>query len=406
MSENISSAHSDVALARQPIVNSHLSVIAYELLYRKHSGSQSADVMDDVGATAQVISASLFEFNMEEVVGSKKAFINFPRTYLLSAGGMPVNKDNVVIEVSEHAGYDPVLLSSLRNWVKAGCCIALDDFVFDAKLTPFVELADYVKLDLSKLGQEGLHKQIEALRGFDVKIVAEKVESWKDYEYCRLLGVEYFQGYFFEKPEIISSKTTKVNSMNLLQLMSSLLDATSLTVEELEKIVSQDAGLVHKLLRYLNSPSTGLVASVDSIRLAIMLIGVEKLKALTNILLMSEMVGDRHVLLEQIMLRAKHAELFAELRNYKNQDKYFLAGMLSMVDVSTGMPLNEALEELPLPEEFINAIIQRSGRVGNALDLVEHYSNGRVVQDPKDLSDLKETYVHALEWANNFLSGV
>ena len=406
MSENISSAHSDVALARQPIVDNHLSVIGYELLYRKHADSASADVMDDVGATAQVISASLFEFNMEEIVGSKKAFINFPRTYLLSAGGMPVNKDSVVIEVSENSNYDPVLLSSLRNWVKSGCSIALDDFVFDAKLTPFVELADYVKLNLLVLGQDGLHKQVEALRGFDVKIIAEKIETWEDYQYCRLLGIEFFQGYFFEKPEVISAKTTKVNSMTLLQLMSSLLDTSSLTVEELDKIVSQDAGLVHKLLRYLNSPTTGLVASVDSVRLAIMLIGVEKLKALTNILLMSEMVGDRHALLEQIMLRAKHAELFAELRGYHNEDKYFLAAMLSMVDVTTGMPLKEALGELPLPDEFINAIIQRVGRVGNTLDLVEQYSNGRVVKNQKDLDDLKETYVHAIEWTNNFLNGV
>ncbi|RBP79964.1 EAL domain-containing protein [Marinomonas rhizomae] len=403
MAENSLSAHSNVALARQPIVDSRLAVMGYELLYRNNALATQANVIDEVGATAQVIAASLFELGMENLVGTSKAFINFPRAYLLSPSGMPINKENIVIEVLEDSGFDAVLLSSLRRWVNAGCSIALDDFVFSSKLTPFIELADYIKLDILALGHDDFHKQFEALRGFNVKIIAEKVETWEDYQFCRLLGIEYFQGYFFEKPEMVTSKASKVNSMTLLQLMSSLLNTSVLSIDELERIVSQDAGLVHKLLRYLNSPITGLVASVDSVRLAIMLIGVEKLKSLTNLLLMSEMIGDRHVLLEQIMVRAKHAELFAHRRGYNNQDKYFLAGMLSMIDVCTGMKLGEVLGELPLPNEFINAIVHRSGRVGNTLDLVEHYGNGQAIKNSQDLDDLKKTYLDAIRWADEFL---
>ena len=403
MDENVLLAHSNVSLARQPIVDSRLSVMGYELLYRKNAIAMQADVMDDVGATAQVISASLFEFGVENLVGSNKAFVNFPRAYLLSPNGIPIHKENLIIEVMQDAGFDAILLSSLRHWVKAGCSIALDDFVFDSKLTPFIDLAEYVKLDILTLGNEKFHQQVEALRGFNVKIIAEKVETWEEYQFCRLLGVEYFQGYFFERPEVITSKTSKVNSLTLLQIMSSLLNTSLFSVDELERIVSQDAGLVHKLLRYLNSPLTGLVASVDSVRLAIMLIGVEQLKSLTNLLLMSEMVGDRHVLLEQIMVRAKHAELFAKNRGYDNQDKYFLAGMLSMIDVCTGMKLDEVLGELPLPNEFINAIIHRSGRVGNTLDLVEYYNNGRIIKNQQDFEDLKITYLSAVKWVDEFL---
>ena len=406
MDENVLSAHSNVSLARQPIVDSCLSVMGYELLYRKNAVAMQADVIDDVGATAQVISASLFEFGIENLVGSNKAFVNFPRAYLLSPSGIPIHKENLIIEVLESAGFDAILLSSLRRWVKAGCTIALDDFVFDSKLTPFIDLAEYIKLDVLALGHDQFHQQVEALKGFNVKIIAEKVETWEDYQFCRLLGVEYFQGYFFERPEIITSKTSKVNSMTLLQIMSSLLNTSSFSVDELEQIVSQDAGLVHKLLRYLNSPLTGLVASVDSVRLAIMLIGVEPLKSLTNLLLMSEMVGDRHALLEQIMVRAKHAELFAKNRGYDNQDKYFLAGMLSMMDVCTGMKLDEVLGELPLPNEFINAIIHRSGRVGNALDLVEHYNNGHIIKSQQDFDDLKTTYLNAVKWVDEFLVAI
>ena len=403
MTENKSPAYANVSLARQPIVDSRLAVMGYELLYRKSSGASEADVIDPVGATAQVISTSLLEIGMENIVGTNLAFINYPRAYLLNSNSMPINKDQVVIEVLEDSIFDPTLLSSLRRWSKAGCSIALDDFVFESKLTPFVELADYVKLDFLALGHDNFHKQVDALKGFDVKIIAEKIETWEDYQFCRLLEVDYFQGYFFEKPEVMTSKTSKVNNITLLQLMSSLLSSSTMSVDELEMIVSQDAGLVHKLLRYLNSPLTGLIASVDSVRLAITLIGMEHLRSLTNILLMSEMVSDKHVLLESIMTRAKHAELFAVERGYDNQDKYFLAGMLSMMDVCTGMKLEEVLGELPLPREFINAIVHRSGKVGQTLTLVEDYSNGLVTKDPQDLDDLKDTYLGAIKWVDNFL---
>ncbi|KZN14952.1 EAL and HDOD domain-containing protein [Marinomonas sp. TW1] len=406
MAEQETYVYSDVAVARQPIVDEHLAVMGYELLYRKSALAHHADVVDEVGATAQVISASLFELGMENLVGSNKAFVNFPRSYLLSANGIPTSRENLVVEVLETAGFDANLLAALRRWKSAGCLLALDDFVFETKLTPFVELVDYVKLDILSLGHDGFHQQVDALRGFDVKLIAEKVETWEDYQFCRLLGVEYFQGYFFEKPELMTTKSSRVNSMTLLRLMSSLLDTSNLNVDDIEQIVSQDAGLVHKLLRYLNSPMTGLMVSVDSVRLAVMLIGVEKLKALTNLLLMSEMVGEQHALLEQIIIRAKHAELMAIYRSYDNQDKYFLAGMLSMMDVCTGMPLEEVLGELPLPNEFINAIVHRAGRVGETLDLVDRYSNQRSIDSDQDLSDLKGTYLAALKWSDEFLTQI
>ncbi|AEF53689.1 EAL and HDOD domain-containing protein [Marinomonas posidonica] len=406
MAEQETCVHSDVAVARQPIVDEHLAVMGYELLYRKSVLAHHADVVDEVGATAQVLSASMFELGMENLVGCNKAFVNFPRSYLLSANGIPTSRENLVVEVLETAGFDANLLAALRRWKSAGCLLALDDFVFESKLTPFVELADYVKLDILSLGHGGFHKQVEALRGFEVKLIAEKVETWEDYQFCRLLGVEYFQGYFFEKPELMTAKSSRVNSMTLLRLMSSLLDTTNLDVDDIEQIVSQDAGLVHKLLRYLNSPMTGLMVSVDSVRLAIMLIGVEKLKALTNLLLMSEMIGEQHALLEQIIIRAKHAELMAIYRSYDNQDKYFLAGMLSMMDVCTGMPLEEVLGELPLPNEFINAIVHRVGRVGETLDLVDRYSNQRSIESGQDLDDLQGTYLAALKWSDEFLTQI
>lgn len=214
--------------------------------------------------------------------------------------------------------------------------------------------------------------------------------------------MDYYQGYFFEKPEAISKKASRVNQLTLLQLMAAMMKADDLSIGELEAIVSQDIGLVHKLLRYLNSPMTGLMASVDSLKLAIMLIGVDQLKSITNLLLMSEMTADREVLQMQVLLRAKHAELFAKERGYANEDRYFLAAMLSLIDVCVGVELDSILSELPLPIEFTRSIIERSGRIGHTLDLIEAYEKHRPIKSPTDVQLLADTYTEAVKWVDSF----
>ncbi len=398
--------YQNVAIARQPIVDNKLSTIAYELLYRRDAQAMDADVYDQVGATAQVITTSLLDLGLHNLVGSGKAFVNFPRGYLINPSGVPLPKEHTVIEVLETAGFDAVLLASLRRWHGAGFKLALDDFVFEPKLSPFVEIADYVKLDMKALGKEAFHKQVEMLKPFKVKLIAEKVETWEDYHFAKLLEVDYYQGYFFEKPESISRKASRVNQMTLLQLMAAMMKANDLSISELESIVSQDIGLVHKLLKYLNSPMTGLMASVDSLRLAIMLIGIDQLKAITNLLLMSEMTADREALQSQVLLRAKHAELFAKKRQYANEDRYFLAGMLSLIDVCVGIDLDTILSELPLPLEFTSAIVERSGRVGYTLDLIEAYEKQRPIKSPEDVTLLAETYTEAVKWVEGFRSSL
>ncbi|TPE50923.1 HDOD domain-containing protein [Maribrevibacterium harenarium] len=396
----------NVVIARQPIVDNSLATFAYELLYRREVTELEANVIDPVGATAQVVSSCLMDIGLHNLIGSGKAFINFPRSYLVNPSGVPLPREHTVIEVLEGAGFDAVLLAALRRWVKAGFVLALDDFVFEPKLTPFVELATYVKLDIQAMSQEAFCEQVEMLKPFGVKIIAEKIETWEEFHFARVLDIDFYQGYFFERPESVSGKASKVNHMTLLQLMASLLRADDISVVELEKIVCQDVGLVHKLLRYLNSPITGLVAAVDSVRLAIMLIGVERLKSLTNLLLMSEMTSDREVLLEQILVRAKHAELFAKARGYASEDRYFLAGMLSMIDVVMGANLDEVLAELPLPNDFIDAIIGRTGRVGQVLDLVEDYEKHRVISNVNDSETLTVAYVDAVKWAREFTQSI
>jgi hypothetical protein len=73
---------SEVFVARQPIFDRKLDVVGYELLFR---GGQSAGalVSDPESATAAVVLGSFTEIGLERIVGSKPAWVNLSREFLL-----------------------------------------------------------------------------------------------------------------------------------------------------------------------------------------------------------------------------------------------------------------------------------------------------------------------------------
>ena len=56
------------------------------------------------------------------------------------------------------------------------------------------------------------------LKQYPSKLVAEKVETKEDFDFCYNLGFDYFQGYFFAKPSIISAKSISPTQVVLLDL--------------------------------------------------------------------------------------------------------------------------------------------------------------------------------------------
>lgn len=92
---------------------------------------------------------------------------------------------------------DAELVEAARHLSGQGCTIALDDFVYDETLRPLVELADIIKIDVLSLDRAELKRHVALLRKFGAKLLAEKVETQDDYAFCRDLGFDYFQGYFF-----------------------------------------------------------------------------------------------------------------------------------------------------------------------------------------------------------------
>ena len=117
----------EIFVGRQPIYTQQLDVFAYELLFR--SGEmQHADVTDGNQATAHVLVNTFLELGLDTLVGSKRAFINLTRDFLLQDYSRVFPADRVVLEVLEDVAVDADILAALRNFSAQGYLIALDDF--------------------------------------------------------------------------------------------------------------------------------------------------------------------------------------------------------------------------------------------------------------------------------------
>jgi EAL and modified HD-GYP domain-containing signal transduction protein len=193
----------DVFVGRQPIFDRHLDVVAYELLFR--SGCTNwADIADGEYATSQVIHNVFMEIGLESLVGSKRAFINLTRDFILHHDTAMFPTDRVVLEILEDIVVDAELIAAVRALSHQGYTIALDDFVFHEHLRPLVEVADIIKVDVLALDRPALWQNVASLAQYDVELLAEKVETRDDLACCWELGFDYFQGYFLCEPDIVT----------------------------------------------------------------------------------------------------------------------------------------------------------------------------------------------------------
>ena len=120
----------DVLVARQAIFDRDRRVYGYELLFRSNAGLNEFDGTEGGLATKQVLANSLLVIGLENLVGTKKAFVNFGRAPLLQGWHASLPRASTVIEVLETVEPDAEVVEACRNLREQGYQIALDDFVF------------------------------------------------------------------------------------------------------------------------------------------------------------------------------------------------------------------------------------------------------------------------------------
>lgn len=363
-----------VFLGRQPIFDRDRQVTAYELLYR-HSGQTEAAQRDDRYATSVVMVDALMSFGLDRLVGSQRAFLNMDTASLVAELPLSLPPQRVVIEVLESVAPEPDVLAALRHLRERGYRIALDDVVYQSALDPLLELADIVKVDLPAIPADQLPGQVAELRRFGVELLAEKVETQAQFERTQGLGFTLFQGYWLARPKTFSGSRGPADRGALLQLAARLQDP-ALETRELYDLVRHNAGLSHRLLRYINSATFYLTRRIDSVRQAVVLLGQRQIRQVASLLLLDEGDTPPLELLRLTLVRARLCEQIARARKL-DPDAAFTVGLFSTADLLLDQPLAKVLGELPLSSAAVQAILHRSGDIGRVLDAVIEYENGR-----------------------------
>lgn len=189
--------------ARQAIYDNQCKVTAFELLFRQSDINECVidnyDAESAEKATSNVLSEFFSNVPVEEVVGDKKAFINFARKNLLSDLPYILPKERIVIEILETVDCDEELISALKKLKNHGYTIALDDFEYNDKNKELLEFADIVKIDILNKSNEEIKQCFQQVEHFKGDLLAEKVEDVNQFEYCNSLGFKLFQGFFFKQ---------------------------------------------------------------------------------------------------------------------------------------------------------------------------------------------------------------
>jgi c-di-GMP phosphodiesterase len=363
--EKITETKPQIFIGRQPIFDSKLKVAGYELLFRS-ANVDAYDGLDGDKATSQVINNALMEIGLDDIIGNNPAFINFTKELLVNGTAELLPPDRVVLEILETVKVDDELIAGVKTLVDAGYKVALDDFTFSDEWMPLIELAQIIKFDVMQHSIEEIRTQIKKFEGKKVKLLAEKVESQDEYNHLKKEGFDYYQGYFFSKPDVISHKGLSSDSISLLQLLSQV-QKPDIEVDEIEALISQDVSLSYKLFRCVNSAAFGLKNKMNSIRQAVVYLGIQRLKNWVCLLAMTGNPNKSSELIQVGLVRAKMCELIANECQLPDKESYFVVGLFSILDAILDQPLEEVLKKMPLDETLNNALLNNEGDMGNAL---------------------------------------
>lgn len=391
-------------LARQPIFNRKMQVVAYELLCRSTAMNQGK-FDDGDKASSQVLLHTFTELSITAVVGQHKAYINFTRTLLLAPP--PFDREQLVVEVLEGQKVDAQMLHSLKRLREQGYTITLDDFELSDETADLVAYADIIKLDVLQLTQAQLLTHIAYLQPFGITLLAEKVETYEMLEFCKKAGFDLFQGYFLARPKLITGKKITENKQAVLQLLS-MLHNPDVALEKIEQLISKDPLLSYKLLRLVNSAAFALPRTIESLRQAITLLGLNIIRNWVNLLAMANL-GDKPAELSIAALtRARMCEAIArEAREQMRPDSFFTVGLLSTLDAFMDAPMDILLSKISLSAHLNDALLLHTGDEGRILAIVKHYERAEwdlidwpYLQNYYNINPeaLSKVYLDALEW--------
>ncbi len=392
-------------VARQPILDRNKNTVAYELLYRSKNNK---GIIDGSQATAEVIINCFNDIGISKLTSDKPAFINFTAELIKAGISEILPQKKIGIEILEDIEVDKKLIESSHNIKASGHVILLDDFVYKNELIPLIEIADIIKVDfLETKGaqRENIIKYIKENHNSKVKFLAEKIENHKDFQNAYECGYDYFQGYFFKKPNIFINRKIPSYKFTYLKVINELNNSNP-NLKSIAEIIKKDSAMTYSLLRTINAAVFGY--DVSNISQAVSLLGTKRLKKWALLNLIKGLSSNKpDALFINTLTRGKMAELIGERIEMTDLEKFYMTGMLSLLDAYTDRDISNIIEDISLDKEIEEALVDKKGIIGSVLKIITCLENAEWDKFSRECSeynlneaDILQIFIKSVEYAD------
>lgn len=395
-----------ILLASQGIYNRKRELFATELLFRNEEGATAWEMGEDK-ATSEVLVNHCSSITDEVEHLQRPAFINVSAEFLLFGAFLPVDPKSVFVELVERIKVTDEIIDAVKSWKKLGFRFALDDFEFTEDWRPLVELADVIKVDvLGQDPQDVIARKNALSELFSGEWLAERIETPEEYQIYMDAGFTLFQGYFLGRPKIITGKRIRPEQMSAVEILRVTVNPES-GFDEVSTTVARDPNLSIQILKMVNSPLYKLERPINSLREAIVFLGLEQMRRWAMVLSMLSASKNCMEAQRIVLQRAKFCETYAKSLGVKELEQAFMVGLLSGIDILLEVDGTTFIENLSLSNDLKEAVLNKKGRLGKVLQLalnLERIINVYPEKLAKTKQNVLNTHHEAFLWTEDILS--
>lgn len=385
-----------VLFTRQPVFDGTLNTFAYQLAFAAEQTTEH-----QAGMAAELLVNAFSNLLEQGCLRYLPALIHYDVEWLY-AGKLPeVAEKTLLLDLTTTQEFSDQLYDHLAELVAKGYRVVVSPQA-EAR---FLALAAIVRVDIRDCTEVEFNALMARLKGPNKpQLLADQVNSHEQYNFAKSLGFELFLGSFFAQPQYIKGRKLARNETVMFQLIGEV-NHPDATAESIEKVLQRDPELVASILRLVNSAAFRGRRVIASISEAIVLLGIVELR---KWVLMFALCHNKQVpseLISVLLVKAKMAELLARDNPQIEAGTAFMTGILSGMDAILGMPMDELMQQLPVPVEVKRALSGGKNPLGLLLASVDSYSRGEWTKlaEEHQRAVLANSYQSALLWSNELL---
>lgn len=390
-----------VLVTRQAMFDRNTNVFGYELL--SAVPPNPATYVEQRAALAPQLLRVAARVGLEPVVGTRPAFIKVTEAFLRSGRhhDFPAGRVCFMFDANDFAApsADRDGLESLFQDVRRdGYRVGLSSVNRTSYPSESVPQIDFITIDLEKVDESTACLMADEARRVGVLACATHVETPD-----QLAGLndrfDLYQGYFYQRRSG-GGKGISTGRLATLQLLTECANPEA-TLEAFESIIGRDPSLTFRVMQLANSGFSGLPRRLNSLREALVTVGVTNIRNLAMIASLNRIEDQQPELLFNSLVRAKVCELLARSSGL-GPAIAFTAGLLSMLDAFLGVSLEEATEKAALNDELRAAIVEHHGPLGAFVAVAIAFEHATYVPDPDSVIDgpaLAQAFLTAVAWA-------